>query len=151
MRKVLFLFAVFALGYAVLGGFEGYQNPWDFDSFSGDRMDSAAYIAKYRDCIDQGSFPEGLLSETSQVKKQTSGELNEQSTAMAVYAKELEATLRNLSHLEAHNHIHQEFKRSLDRLLHPGLGDSQKQYYREVMKLCYESDRALNLGTARQL
>ena len=152
MRKVLFLITVFVLGYAGLGGFDSYQYQWGFDGFSSsDETDSATYVAKYRDCIDLGDIPNGMAQKTNLHKNEPSQEFIKQGAAMAEYGKHLKATLRNLNYLDAHNHIHQEFQRSKNRLLQPGLRDSQRYYYMEIMNLCYESDKALNLGTARQL
>lgn len=152
MKKVLFLIVGFALGYAVLGGFEPTRQNWDFDFFSSnDQRDSSAYVAKYRDCIAVEDFPPVQGMETFQGKGDTSRKTMGHQGAVAEYARQMGATLRNLNHLDAHNHIHQEFQRSKDSLLQPGLGEAQRLYHLQIMDLCFENDKALNLGTPRQL
>lgn len=148
MKKVVVLMAGFALCYAVLGGFNPKQAGWEFDFFSStDRNENPNYVAKYRDCITLEDFPHGLVMD----KRETERVQNGRQEALAEYSRQLGATLRNLNHLEAHNHIHQEFQRSRERLLQPGLKEAQRIFQIQIMNLCYERDKALNLGTSHQL
>src|SRR5690606_18448289 len=90
------------------------------------------------------AFPRNLVLE----KAVTDG--NSQGTTkleleIEKYGKGLEEAVNNLNHIEAHNHIHGEFQRSLDKLGKAGLTHQQRLYYLETMRLCYESDKALNI------
>jgi|SRR5690606_26208225 len=152
MKKVVILISVFTVGYAVLGGFGSLQELRAIDTVSnGQDTESATYVAKYRDCIALGDFPGDMAWDRSQLDHVPSKEIVRLSTAIADYGRHLSTNLRNMSYIDAHNHIHQEFQRTRASLLQDGLGDSQKYYFLEIMQLCYENDKALNLGTARHL
>ena len=143
MKKVLFLFSLFAISFAVLGGIGKLGTELADEPISGDGRPTA-YIAKYRDCIDLDDFPKNPVLEIT-VTDLTSHDSSELGSEIKKYRKGLEEAVKNLNHIEAHHHIHREFQGSLSKLGQVGLSQQQRIYYLETMRLCFESDKALNL------
>jgi len=143
MKKVLFLIALFVISFAVLGGITNYQMQLTDEHTSVDGRPTA-YIAKYRDCINLEDFPRNLVLEKAVPERISQGP-TKMEAEINKFGKGLEEAVNNLNHIEAHNHIHREFHRSLKKFGQAGLTHQQRLYYLETMRLCYESDKALNL------
>lgn len=150
MKKAVFLISLFTISFAVLAGITSYQKELTGEQDSAD-VGSTAYIAKYRDCIGPEDFPSNLVLEETALTGVTSHGSSKLDAEVKKYGKALEEAIKNLNHIEAHNHIHQEFQRSLYKLGQTGLAQHQRLYYLETLRLCYKSDKALNLLSAGNL
>lgn len=63
----------------------------------------------------------------------------------------MDSTLKNLSSIDAHNFIHKEFERSKTLLQEENLTEIRRYYHCEIMRICFDSDRQLNIGSIGQL
>lgn len=152
MKKILLLTSLFAGAFAILGGIGALHGERGVNEtrVSNDEV-STAYTAKYKDCISKGDFPESFVSEAGKEMAKSDWDIKKVNISITKYKKSMDATTKNLNYIDAHNYIHQEFQRSNKYLLDSELSEIQKQYHREIMRICYDSDKALNLGSAGRL
>lgn len=152
MKKVLLLTSLLAGAFAVLGGIDAFHGERGVDdaTVSNDGTPTI-YAAKYKDCIVQEDFPEGHVSDASNGGANNDWDIQKVDNSLAKYKISMETATKNLNYIDAHNFIHQEFLRSKDYLLNRELSEIQKHYHREVMRICYDTDKALNLGSASRL
>lgn len=152
MKKILLLTSLFAGAFAVLGSIGALHGEKGVDTISAENDEvSTAYSAKYKDCIAKEDFTESLLPGTDNKVEKSDWDLKKVNSSIAKYSKSMNATIKNLNYIDAHNYIHQEFQRSRNSVQNSGLSDIQKHYHREIMRICYNSDKALNLGSAGRL
>jgi hypothetical protein len=109
------------------------------------------YSAKYRDCILEKDLPKGFSRELDNDSKRTDWDTHKINVSLKKYGQSLDSTLKNLSTIDAHNFIHKEFERSKNSLLKEDLTEIRKYYHLEIMRICYDSDKSLNLGSAGRL
>ncbi len=149
MKKILLLTSLLAGAFAVLGGIDAFHGERGVDdtTVSNDGT-PAIYAAKYKDCIGKEDFPESLASDEG---TNNDWDIQKVDNSLAKYKSSMETATKNLNYIDAHNFIHQEFLRSKDYLLNRELSEIQKHYHREVMRMCYDTDKALNLGSASRL
>lgn len=148
MKKLLFLVSLFASAFAVLGSINTFH-----EERRGNVIDNSTkiYAAKYEDCIDKTDFPVDFVSDNKDKENNSDWDIKKVDNCINKYGNSIEATIKNLNHIDAHNYIHQEFNRSKNAILAHELSDIQIHYHREVMRICYASDKALNLGSAGRL
>lgn len=152
MKKILLLTSLLASAFAVLGGIDVFHGEReDSDTKTSNDEVSTVYAAKYKDCIDKGDFPENFVSEAGKEMAKNDWDFKKVNSSIIKYKKSMDATIKNLNYIDAHNFIHQEFQRSSNLLLNSELSEIQKHYHREILQLCYDSDKALNLGSASTL
>ncbi|MEC7265005.1 MAG: hypothetical protein VXW38_14795, partial [Bacteroidota bacterium] len=112
---------------------------------------STNYSAKYEDCISQVELPKIFQFPIDQLNNKRDWNIIKVDASLKRYGKSLDSTIRSLNYIDAHNFIHQEFQRSKDAFLNNDVSDIKKYYHCEIMRMCYNSDRLLNLGSDGQL
>ncbi|RIV46838.1 hypothetical protein [Flagellimonas pelagia] len=152
MKKILFSFMLLAGIFAVIGG----MNALDEIKGIGDTEKikqniSTNYSAKYKDCISQESFPQSFHFPVDLPDSNRDWNTLKVDASLNRYGQTLDSTIRNLNSIDAHNFIHEEFQRSKDIFESKDISDIRKYYHCEIMRMCYDSDRFLNLGSASQL
>lgn len=103
------------------------------------------YSAKYIDCISLDSFS----SRNTMKKTQRNVDFDKVNASLQKYEQSLASNLKNLNNIDAHDFLHHEFLKSQDTILNHKLSELQLYYHSEIMRICFEKDRALNLGSGQ--
>lgn len=145
MKRLIFPFAI-AIGLFVLWApINAFHNGdlFELTTVSSEEP-SLGYSVKYKDCIPQDSF-------SSQNKEVYANNIDYRKVNIALkkYEQSISATLKNLNAIEAHGFLHQEFQRSKDAVLSQGLSELKLYYHQEIMRICFEKDRLLNVGPSQ--
>ncbi|WP_108423752.1 hypothetical protein [Flagellimonas amoyensis] len=149
MKKILLLASLLTGAFAVLGGIDAIHGERGVnDTTVSNDSTPTNYAAKYKDCIGQGDFPESYVPDAG---TDNDWDMKKVDNSLAKYKISMETVTKNLNYIDAHNFIHQEFLRSKDYLQNRELSEIQKHYHEEVMRICYDTDKALNLGSASRL
>ena len=152
MKKLLFSSMLLASAFAVLGGINVFDEIENGKSIKGmDRSILTNYSAKYKDCILEKDLPEDFQREVYNNSQKTDWDTKKVNASIKKYSKSLDSTLKNLSSIDAHDFIHKEFERSKNSILKDDLTEIRKHYHLEIMRICYDSDKTLNLGSAGRL
>jgi hypothetical protein len=152
MKKLLFSSMLLASAFAVLGSMNAFRAIGKFDdSKSINKTISTNYSAKYQDCISHDDFPQDFKSIANHPNNSWDWSTLKVDASLKRYHSSLDSTIRNLNSIDAHNFIHQEFERSKSMLGNENLSEIRKYYHCEIMRMCHDSDRSLNLGSAGQL
>ncbi len=152
MKKIILLTSLLAGAFAILGGIDAFHGEREVvdTAVSNDGM-STIYAAKYKDCIDQEDFPENYASEANNGEAHNEWDIEKVENSLVKYKISMETATKNLNYIDAHNFIHQEFQRSKGYLQNKELSEVQEHYHRKIMQICYDNDKALNLGSASRL
>ncbi|MEZ4811488.1 MAG: hypothetical protein R2819_14105 [Allomuricauda sp.] len=138
---IIFIAGVFVL-WAPMNAFQD-RNLFKMASVSrGEAVQD--YSAKYKDCISKDSFSSQNTLQINSLDYQKVGD------ALKKYEQTLVYTLKNLSSIDAHNFLHQEFQRSKDTVFNQDLSELQLYYHNEIMRICFEKDRLLNLSSSQE-
>lgn len=153
MKKILLLTSLLAGAFAVVGGIDAFHGERGVNdtTVSNNGTTSAIYAAKYKDCIGKEDFPESYASDDHNEWTNNDWDIKKVDNSLARYKASLETATKNLNYIDAHNFIHQEFLRSKGYLLNKELSEREKHYHRKVMRICYDTDKALNLGSVNRL
>jgi len=150
--KKLFIWSLLVLGaFALWGPINAFQKdkvPTTYSTF--DQNADSLYSAKYRDCITLRDFPKGTFdSNTLAIKNDW--DLMKVNASINRYGQSLDSTIKSLNAIDAHDFLHQEFERSKNTLINsPDLSWMRTHYHREIMRICYDNDRSLNLGSGNK-
>lgn len=109
------------------------------------------YVIKYNDCITQEDFPFDLDDSKNQIELGHDWDLLKVNSSIQRFRHSMDSTLKNLSSIDAHNFIHKEFERSKTLLQEENLTEIRRYYHCEIMRICFDSDRQLNIGSIGQL
>ncbi|MFD2101609.1 hypothetical protein [Flagellimonas iocasae] len=140
----LLVLAAFAL-WGPMNAFQKKKVTATYSSF--DKNADSLYSAKYRDCIMQSDFPEGSFS-NDKIIIENDWDLMKVNSSINRYGQSLDSTIKNLNAIDAHNFLHHEFERSKNTILNSkDLSWIRAHYLREIMRICYDNDRLLNLGS----
>lgn len=148
MKKLLFSSMLLASAFAVVGGINVFDQAENGQNIQGILTN---YSAKYEDCILEKDLPKDFLWEPENKSKKIDWDTHKINVSLKKYGQSLDSTLKNLSSIDAHNFIHKEFERSKNSLLKEDLTEIRKYYHLEIMRICYDSDRLLNVGSAGRL
>ena len=152
MKKLLFSSMLLASAFAVLGGMNALHEIKGIgDTEKIEQNISNNYSAKYKDCISQTDFPQNYQFPVDLPSSKRDWNTLKVDASLKRYGQTLDSTIRNLNSIDAHNFIHQEFQRSKAIFQNKDISDIRKYYHCEIMRMCYDSDRFLNLGSAGQL
>lgn len=148
MKKLL-ISSILALGaFALTGAINAFQKGKATTTYSSfDQNVDSLYSAKYQDCITLRDFPEGALGDKNLIIE-NEWDLMKVNTFINRYGQSLDSTIKNLNAIDAHDFLHQEFERSKNTLKNnPDLTWIRMHYHREIMRICYDHDKSLNLGS----
>ena len=147
--KKLFISSLLVLGaFALWGPINAFQKRNVTATYSSfDHNVDSLYSAKYQDCIMLSDFPEGTFAGDA-LTIESDWDLMKVNSSINRYSQSLDSTIKSLNTIDAHNFLHQEFERSKNTIINSkDLSWIRKHYYREIMRICYDNDRALNLGS----
>ncbi len=147
MKKLIVL-SIFASGaLALWGTTNGFQkNELTAHYSNASNNADSLYATKYKDCITQSDFPEGSFTDNN-VTIENDWDLLKVNASINRYGQSLDLTIKSLNAIDAHNFLHQEFERSKNVITNSSnLSWIRKHYHQEIMRICYDNDKSLNLG-----
>ena len=106
---------------------------------------------KYEDCIQKESlttFKTFLKRENRLVVGEDVMQIDNQ---IQKYQASLDSTIQNLSSIDAHSFLHNEFKRCKAVILSSDVSNLQTYYHLKIMEACYEKDKELNESSQNSL
>lgn len=149
MKKLLITASLVLIALALWGPINAFQKRkvthHKYSSF--DQHADSLYSAKYQDCIMRSDFPEGWSTD-DKLTVENEWDLIKVNSSINRYAQSLDSTIKNLSTIDAHDFLHHEFERSKNTLINNNdLSWIRAHYHREIMRICYDTDRSLNLDS----
>lgn len=152
MKKFLYSFLLVACTFVVLGSTNIFQMlHLNRDGLDPIQKVSTNYSPKYKDCIGANDFPLDFESKFVVLSPVQDWDVIKVNASIQKFHNSLDSTLKNLSSIDAHNYIHKEFERSKILLQRNDLTEIRRYYHCEIMRICYDSDRELNIGSMGQL
>ena len=113
-----------------------------------DQNVDSLYSAKYQDCIMLSDFPDDTISR-DHLTIESDWDLMKVNAFINRYGQTLDSTIKNLNAIDAHNFLHKEFERSKNTITNnKDLSWVRVHYLREIMRMCYDNDKSLNLGSS---
>lgn len=109
------------------------------------------YVVKYQDCITEADLPFNLEDFQNKKGLEQDWDFLKVNSSLLRFRHSMDSTLKNLSTIDAHNFIHNEFERSKTLLQEEDLTEIRRYYHCEIMRICLDSDRTLNVGSMGQL
>ncbi|MER3374401.1 MAG: hypothetical protein RIM83_07155 [Allomuricauda sp.] len=148
MKKMVILCLLASGAFAAWGITNAFQRVGLTATYStADQNADSLYATKYKDCITLGDFPEGTLANDNLIIE-NDWDLLKVNASINRYGQSLDLTIKNLNAIDAHNFLHQEFERSKNVMSNSGdLSWIRVHYHREIMRICYDNDKSLNLDS----
>lgn len=109
------------------------------------------YVVKYSDCITHDDFPFAPDDFQITLGLEQDWDMLKVNSSLQRFRHSMDSTLKNLSSIDAHNFIHKEFERNKAQLQTENLTEIRRYYHCEIMRICFDSDRQLNIGSIGQL
>ena len=105
----------------------------------------------YEDCIQKESLVtlEAFLRQGNRLPKGKS--LPQIDVQIEKYQTSLDSTIQNLSTIDAHSFLHNEFKRCKNLVISSESTPIQTYYHFKIMESCYERDKVLNESSQNSL
>ncbi|MDC6362485.1 MULTISPECIES: hypothetical protein [Flavobacteriaceae] len=148
MKRIVFSSVLIAGLIAVLGHINAahYGDLFRSRPNSGQQQ-PMVYSAKFKECIAEEDFPVKAVTKFVNAFKESGRDMEKVEASIKKYGSSLDSTLKNLSYIDAHDFLHKQFQHSKDLILNHEISEIQEHYHREIMRLCYENDRLLNLDS----
>ncbi len=147
MKKLIILCLLVSGAFVVWGTSNPFQNSKLTAKYPivNHTIDSL-YATKYKDCIILSDFPEGAY--TDHLIIENDWDLLKVNASINRYGQSLDLTIKSLNAIDAHDSLHQEFERSKNIITNNrNLSWIRTHYHHEIMRICYERDKLLNLGS----
>lgn len=126
-------------------------NPFSFSTISQTPDTVSKSGIGYEDCIQKESIAtlETFLRQENRLPKGQS--LSQIDIQIKKYQISLDSTIQNLSTIDAHSFLHNEYKRCKSLVVSSESTPIQTYYHFKIMESCYERDKALNESSQNSL
>lgn len=155
MKKLLLTSAILATLFIVMGSMHAFKKMNDVRLSSKPDADlpfGGQSSIKYNDCITDADLPTELHGHIQKLYElQLDSSISKIDASIKKFGRSMDATLKNLSTVDAHEYIHQSFEKSKHIIANKDISDLQKYYHLEIMRICYERDKSLNHNAAGML
>lgn len=145
MKKVvlpLFLVLLISAGLLSMDTFSGKRSLSEVFNF--ETKHTTEHATKYSDCIDhQDEFSNAKFG-LSQFPEDQRPLVKEINLCLEQYRQSLDSTIKNLSTIDAHEFLHNEYARCKTEIGYDSISEIKEYYHLGMMKICYDRDRALN-------
>ncbi|KAB7531566.1 hypothetical protein F8C76_08760 [Flagellimonas olearia] len=149
MKKVFFSSILVVGLVAILGQINAKHYGGLFsDDTKAEHKEPVVYSAKFKECIDMKDFPKKKTSKYEAAFEESGRDMEMVEASLKKFRASLDSTLKNLSYIDAHEFLHARFEQSKAFVsLHDDISKTQEYYHREIMRICYDNDRLLNLDS----
>jgi hypothetical protein len=149
MKKVFFSSILVVGLVAILGQINAKHYGGLFsDDTKAEHKEPVVYSAKFKECIDIKDFPKKKPSKYEAAFEESGRDMEMVQASLKKFKVSLDSTLKNLSYIDAHEFLHTRFQQSEAFILnHDDISKTQEYYHREIMRICYDHDRLLNLDS----
>ena len=106
---------------------------------------------KYEDCIQKETIVTFRVFLKRENRLPVGQDVTQIDSQIEKYRESLDSTIHNLSSLDAHSFLHNEFKRCKTVILSSELSNLQTYYHLKIMEACYEKDKELNESSQNSL
>ncbi|MCK0160602.1 hypothetical protein [Allomuricauda sp. F6463D] len=153
MKKIVFTSILLATVFIVLKDIDAFQKIEEIKivSTSNSELKKSIYTVKYEDCIHKSGFPDNDALFSNETSADVAESFVKVDASLKKYKKSLDSTIKNLSVVDAHDFIHQTFKKTRIAIANKNISDIQKHYYFGIMQICYDSDKYLNQNAVGRL
>lgn len=152
MKKFLCSGVLIGCTFAVLAGANLYNNYIHVPTVTEQNEKvTTNYLVRYQDCITKEDFPFDLEDLQNGIGLEQDWDMLKVNSSIQRFRLSMDSTLKNLSSIDAHNFIHKEFERSKTLLQEENLTEIRRYYHCEIMRICLDSDRSLNVGSIGHL
>ncbi len=152
MKKSIFplcFLAMIGVGILSMNSFSGKTS---FSNVFADGKNSVSeYSVKYSDCISEMNFSDFDDYDLDKPFPKKPDMIKEINRFLKEYEVSLDATVKNLNAIDAHEFLHNEFERCENKIRKNLRSEIQLYYNFHVMKMCYEKDKYLNLDSNKNL
>ncbi|MEM9363917.1 MAG: hypothetical protein AAGA43_14855 [Bacteroidota bacterium] len=127
------------------------SNPFSFGAVSQtpNRVSKSGF--KYEDCIQKESLTSFEVFLRRENRLPDGENLSQIDFQIKKYQRSLDSTIQNLSTIDAHSFLHNEYKRCKSLILSSERTPIQTYYHFKIMESCYEKDKALNESSQNSL
>ncbi|MBS9461771.1 hypothetical protein KIM67_05070 [Flagellimonas sp. 389] len=146
MKKVVFSFCFVTTVCIGLLSMDSLPDGISFShTFNSKNNKLSEYDTKYSDCLHETDLSQFSSVDVNQLLKEQPILLKEMNRCLDQYKNTLNNTIKNLNTLDSHEFIHNEYRRSKDKISTNALSEIKTYYHFGIMRICYEKDKDLNL------
>ncbi|SNZ01615.1 hypothetical protein [Flagellimonas pacifica] len=145
MKKVVLPLCFIVMVSVGLLSMDAFPEKVDFSKmFKFEKKEVSDHPIKYSDCISEAELSK-LDSIGANFNSLPKGTLfKEINICLEKYQLSLDSTIENLSAIDAHEFLHNEYERCKTIIYKESISEIKTYYHKGIMQICYERDKSLN-------
>nr|WP_299000007.1 hypothetical protein [uncultured Allomuricauda sp.] len=152
MKRLIIVLPIVALSCVFLLHMNANRtNPFSLEAVSQTQERVSSSIIKYEDCIQEESLIKLKVFLKHKNRLLFGKNLSQLDIQVEKYRTSLDSTIQNLSAIDAHGFLHNEYRRCENILLSSESSSFQTYYHLKIMEACYEKDKILNESSQNSL
>ncbi|MGW9687194.1 hypothetical protein [Flagellimonas sp. 2504JD1-5] len=145
MKKIILPFCLIALISIALLSMNKFSPKINFSGATdAEKSENPERQIKYSDCIDMVAISMFDSEGPDMQLIQQNGLYDEINQCLKKYQRSLDSTIKNLSTIDAHEFLHNEFERCKNQIDSDSLSAIKVFYHKGIMEICYDRDKRLN-------
>ncbi|WP_420604279.1 hypothetical protein [Flagellimonas sp.] len=113
-------------------------------AFKFEKENASKQATKYADCINEADFSRFDSIGLNKPSLHKDVLFNEINICLEKYRQSLDSTVKNLSTIDAHEFLHNEYDRCKTIVDKGSVSEIKAYYHKGIMQICYDRDKSLN-------